>query len=186
MALRGRGNSGAEAAEFFPEGPSVGQNAQKFFSLKRCRNAHPIHRRNTKMYVVGAKITCFFKGQKWCKLAQTNRHVVIAGAGQEGGGSGEGGRTSHYIRQIFSLHAAASGRARSRQHPAKWETCMRWHPPNEMCTTLTRATNIFFPLVGFPAPEQAPPPSFCGEPMCRGCETRRQARLQTGGMPDHD
>ena len=78
----------------------------------------------------------------------------------------------------------------ARSHPAasgKRETCIRQHPANEMCTRLTCASTIFFPLVLFPAPQHAPPPSFCGEPMCRGCRIGRQARLrwlsrwQTGG-----
>ena len=49
--------------------------------------------------------------------------------------------------KIFSLHPVASGRSRAR---------IRRHPANEMCTMLTRAHNIFFPRVLFPAPQHAP------------------------------
>ena len=72
----------------------------------------------------------------------------------------------------------AGVRARIRQHPAKLETCIRQRPTNEMCTRLTCANNIFFPLVLFPAPQHAAPPSFRGEPMCRGSGIGRQARLR--------
>ena len=67
----------------------------------------------------------------------------------------------------------AGGRARIQQHPAKWETCMWQHPANEMCTILTCAT-----LVIFPVSQHTAPPSFCGEPMCRGCGIGRQPRLR--------
>ena len=54
-------------------------------------------------------------------------------------------RLSTIIRQKFSLHSATSGR-RVGSHPAKWETCIRRHPANTICTILTCVNDIFFPL----------------------------------------